>query len=245
MITITEDQAYTIIDKLIDSMDEHYYSLENVHTDEERESLQESINAAQDEVARLEAQIKRAPLNTPERPDQPVYEARISAQGEVHATVLVHADSAEAAREQALCPEVLNKVAFDLDHESLSGHRVGQAPAPTQAQEEGRSNSSCSTLWDTIERMAVASTSHLEEAEADALAALMSDPSQPAPFAGMMRPEGFLFSTSFDFDERFPTASEVLASAKEAGLHWVLFDRDGDEIDGMAVYAWGEQRAIA
>ncbi|WP_019022933.1 hypothetical protein [Thioalkalivibrio sp. ALE23] len=87
------------------------------------------------------------------------------------------------------------------------------------------------------ELMAVITTAHLPESEV-----------QKAPYAlkrgtliGMEREEGFLISTwpfLSDDNQTFPQMNAIRQCFHERGIEWVMFDRDGNEVEAFPTYEW-------
>lgn len=95
-----------------------------------------------------------------------------------------------------------------------------------------------------IERILGACTSHLTRGEAFTELSILNR-------STLSRDEGFLIHTRLDEAaepdqlERWGeeknisnTAKEVFKLARELNCEWVLFDRDGPELDGIGTYDW-------
>lgn len=83
------------------------------------------------------------------------------------------------------------------------------------------------------ERMAVISTSHVSNYDRNNIESMINS----GDLNGMIRPEGWLVHTDggvFGHD----SINNVLSKANAAGFQWLLFDCDGEQIEGLPTYDW-------
>lgn len=86
------------------------------------------------------------------------------------------------------------------------------------------------------ESMAVLSTGHLSLNDRSILMdAFSSDDQQDCWLIGAQREEGFLVYTNVE-NCPLPSLHRVLEAMLNAGFVWVLFDVDGEYVDGLAIY---------
>lgn len=87
-----------------------------------------------------------------------------------------------------------------------------------------------------IERCLVLSTAHLSEKDVNRLDTLWND-----GFPVMKFREGFNVVASWDnqyYKGFSPSFKKLLDLARSNNCKWLLFDRDGDAIEGYKVYEW-------
>ncbi|CAM3784743.1 hypothetical protein VRRI112168_00300 [Vreelandella rituensis] len=94
-----------------------------------------------------------------------------------------------------------------------------------------------------IEPMLVLSTGHLPENEGssnlhDSLPNRILDDK----LGGLIRDKSFMINTLVtehsDKLRHFPVAYSILSRARRGGIVWVMFDADGDFMDGLPTYDW-------
>ena len=91
----------------------------------------------------------------------------------------------------------------------------------------------------TVEQMALISTAHVPESEANSISAGLEDGSGSS--IGMVRDEGFLVHTGGDEDEcadAYPQLAALRRHFAAMGYPWILFDRDADRVPGLAEFDW-------
>lgn len=92
-----------------------------------------------------------------------------------------------------------------------------------------------------IHKVLVLSTTHVSEETAamiDAAAAGRDFPFAPE----FSRNEGWMFycykPDEVDLSKRPADLVKVMEFARACGCQWVMFDRDGDTVDGLPIYEW-------
>lgn len=86
----------------------------------------------------------------------------------------------------------------------------------------------------SFEKLAVISTSHLPKKECVAVEEAVSS----NWLTGMERLEGFMIYTNQWDDlvcERHPNLSSLLKMAQQEGVEWLMFDRDGPQLEDESV----------